>query len=198
MTRLAFRIFMLFPIGYLGYLALVGQLGAEPVKELNHKAGEFALYLILFNLTIGICRDLFKPSAPWFRFFWLERRYLGVLSFLFLSAHVFFYFALEAFELQALQQIYTKTYLIFGSLAFLILFSLALTSTDWAIRQLSKRWKQLHRFVYLAAFLFSVHIMLIEKADLIFFGSILFIYWLAQLIRFFRRYKGRKATSLSH
>ncbi len=180
---------MLIPAVYLCYLSFQGELGAEPVKELNHQTGSFAFYLLLGNLLIGILKDLLKPTQKWFRFFWLERRYLGVLSFVYLMSHVFFYFALEAFEFQAIQQIYTKTYLIFGSLAFLTLLLLTATSMDWVIRKMGSAWKKLHRWVYVASLLFTVHIMLIEKADLVFYGSILLLYWLVQILRWIKKKK---------
>lgn len=180
-----FRFILLWPIVYWIYLIFFGDLGADPAKGLNHKAGEIVLYYILLNLAIGVLID-FKVRFPKYtRFLLLNRRYLGVLSFVVLLFHVFLYFAMESFEFKAVEQIYTKTYLIFASLAFIILTTLAVTSNDYSVKKLSMRkWKMLHRTVYLASLFFSIHIMLIEKTDLVKYGIILGCLWLVQFTRF--------------
>ena len=143
-------------------------LGASPALSLNHEMGEIALILLTLNLVLGVLLDLVKPTPTWIRMWILERRFWGVSSFLVLVLHVGFYFLNEGFEFKAWTQVYTKNYLICGALAFTILTALALTSNDWSIRLLrGKRWKQLHRFVYLAQFFILIHLLLIEKADLV-------------------------------
>ena len=180
-----FRLFLLWPVAYWAYLIFFGNLGADPAKSLNHKAGEIALYYILLNLAIGVLID-FKVKFPKYtRFLLLNRRYLGVLSFFILVFHAFLYFTMESFEFKAVEQLYTKTYLIFASLAFFILAALAMTSNDYSVRKLTiKKWKYLHRTIYLASFFFSIHILLIEKADLVKYGIILGIMWITQVVRF--------------
>jgi len=179
-----FRILLLLPGAYWIFLIFFSDLGADPAKSLNHKAGEIALYYILLNLILGILIG-FKVKWPIkLRFLLLNRRYLGVLSFLVLIVHVFLYFAMESFEPQAVEQIFTKNYLISASIAFMILMALAVTSNDYSVRKLKLRnWKCLHRFVYVASFFFSVHILLIEKTDLVKYGIILGILWLLQVAR---------------
>ncbi len=179
-----FRFFLLWPIAYWIFLIFFGDLGADPAKSLNHKAGDIALYYILLNLFLGALIG-FKFKFPTFlRFLLVNRRYLGVLSFLILIFHVFLYFTMESFEFKSVEQIYTKTYLIFASLAFLILGILACTSNNYSVRKLTiKKWKLLHRMIYLASLFFSIHILLIEKADLVKFGIIVGLLWLIQGLR---------------
>lgn len=179
-----FRFVLLLPAFYWVFLIFFSDLGVDPAKSLNHKAGEVALYYILLNLLIGVLIG-FKIKFPMsLRFFLLNRRYLGVLSFLILIFHVFLYFAMESFEAKAIEQLLTKNYLICGSLAFLILAALAVTSNDYSVKKMKiKVWKRLHRFVYLASFFFSVHILLIEKADLFKYGILLGTLWALQLSR---------------
>lgn len=182
------------PAFYWTYLIFFSDLGADPAKSLNHKAGEIALYYILFNLLIGVLIGLRVKFPMKLRFLLLHRRYLGVLSFLILVFHAFLYFVMESFEPKALEQIFTKNYLIFGSLAFFILATLAITSNDFSVRKLKvKAWKRLHRFVYLASFFFTVHIMLIEKTDLVKFGLLLGGLWILQTVRFISFFWPRKA-----
>jgi methionine sulfoxide reductase heme-binding subunit len=192
-----FRFLLLVPGFYWTYLILFSDLGADPAKNLNHKAGEIALYYILLNLLLGILIG-FKVKIPIkLRFLLLNRRYLGVLSFLVLVFHVFLYFAMESFEAQAIEQIFTKNYLIFGSLAFSILLILAITSNDFSVRRLTNKvWKRLHRFIYLASLFFSIHILLIEKADLIKYGLILGMLWLLQISRFLFSFWPKKERSI--
>lgn len=179
-----FRIFLFWPIAYWFYLIFWGNLGADPAKSLNHKAGEIVLYYIILNLVIGLLIDFKFRFPKYLRFFLQNRRFLGLLSFFILIFHVFLYFAMESFEFKAVEQIYTKTYLIFATLAFLIMGVLAVTSNDYSVKKLSmKKWKRLHRTVYLASLFFSIHILLIEKADLFKYGLILGLLWFAQASR---------------
>ena len=51
-------------------------------------------------------------------------------------------------------------------MAFLILLILALTSTNQKIRKLgAKRWKMIHRTIYVAAGFVLLHMLLKEKSD---------------------------------
>lgn len=50
-----------------------------------------------------------------------------------------------------------------GSLSLLILLALLFTSTDQAMRAMGRRWKVLHRFVYLVALLILVHVPLVSS-----------------------------------
>lgn len=155
-----------------------GDLGASPALKLNHEVGEIVLYLLTANLLVGILLDVLKPPPKWVRFWLSERRFWGVSTFLILVGHVLFYLLNEGFEAKAFTQMVTKTYLIFGGLAFLILFAMAVTSNDFSVRKLGgKNWKRLHRAVYLAQFLIMGHLLLIEKADFVKYGI-----WMGSLL----------------
>lgn len=156
----------------------VGDLGASPALELNHKLGLIALTLLSANLILGIFLNFPKGPLKELRKFNSERRFWGVFGFLVLIAHVGFYFLNEGFESKAWTQLYSKTYLIFASASLLILFFLAVTSNNFSMKKLGgKNWKRIHRLVYVAQVLLFGHILLIEKADLK-----LFVPWLAALL----------------
>ena len=90
----------------------------------------------------------------------------------------------------ALEQMWTKTYLIVATLAWIIMFILALTSNNFSVKKIGARnWKKLHRIVYLATIFITLHVMLIEKTDLIKYGIIFFTLWSLQVIRLIRNYK---------
>lgn len=182
-----FRTVLLAPALYWFYLIFSGNLGADPAKQLNHMTGEVALYFLLLNLVIGILISFSVRFPKWARFLLTNRRFLGVTGFVYLIFHVLLYLTMEGFEAQGFIQIYTKTYLIFGASAWLILLVLALTSNDRSVRLLGgRRWKNLHRAVYAAALLVTVHVLLIEKSDLIKYGSFFAVLWIAMLARFWR------------
>lgn len=199
-----FRVFTLLPIAYWLYLIIAGDLGADPAKSLNHKSGEIVLYYIMLNLLVGVLISFRFRWPILLRFLLMNRRWLGVLSFLILMVHVVFYFFMEAFEIQAIEQLYTKNYLMAASFAFVMLLLMALTSNDFSVRKIgARRWKNLHRIVYLASFFFTMHILLIEKTDLQKYGLILGGLWIVQTARFiykivFPRILGLRSKRLDH
>lgn len=200
MSNKLFRTCLFLPIFYWTYLIFFGSLGADPAKFLNHKTGTMALYFLLANLAIGILLSLSKtipfkwPSL--LRFLLQERRWLGVFTFVFLVFHLGLYWAMEGFEAKGFVQMYTKTYLILGSLAWILMFILAITSNNYSVKKLGgKKWKWVHRCVYVASALVTAHILLIEKTDLIKYGILTGLIWLSQLIRIF--FVKRKSTKIS-
>jgi sulfoxide reductase heme-binding subunit YedZ len=59
-----------------------------------------------------------------------------------------------------------RPYIMIGMAALLLMTPLALTSTQWMIRRLGRRWQRLHRLVYLIAPLGVVHWGMSVKKDL--------------------------------
>lgn len=136
------------------------------------------LFLLTANLIVGVFH---------WRYWFSERRFWGISTFLILMLHIFFYFTNEGFEGKAFTQVITKNYLIFGLLSSLVLFVLTLTSNNLSVRKLGGRnWKRLHRSVYAVQILLFGHILLIEKADLLKFGLWLGVLLLLQVIRLAR------------
>jgi len=179
-----FRISLFVPFGICVYWQLSDQVGADPAKFLNHKMGQFALYYLTLNLLVGasISYAIRLPKA--LRFLLINRRWLGVTTFVYVIFHLLLYLTMESFEPKAFEQMVSKLYLILASCAFLLLFLLAITSNDFSLRKLGfKKWKQLHRMAYLATALITVHVMLIEKADLVFYGIFFGVLWLIELPR---------------
>lgn len=179
------KVLLLSPLGYWIYLIAFDHLGADPAKTLNHLTGEIALYFLLTNLAIGVALAFTKQRPKLLRALVLTRRFMGVWTFVILCGHVFLYLAYEGFEAKAFEQMISKPYLIFGSLAFTMLGLLAATSNDFSVRRLGgKDWKNLHRIVYVATIAVTAHVLSIEKTDLVKFGSLFVILWVAQLARF--------------
>lgn len=110
----------------------------------------------------------FKPK---YARYWYARRSLGVTGFVFISLHSFtavnFLFAGKQSEIFfSLNPI--ENPIVFGLFAYLIFFLMALTSTDWAVEKLGfKRWKALHRLVYIAFYAAVFHFATINPALLL-------------------------------
>jgi len=186
LTSWIFRILLLIPFVWLGWEFYSDQIGADPAKYLNHKMGQWALYYLLINLVIGALISYSVKFPKFLRFLLINRRWLGVTTFFYLIFHFLLYLTLEGFEKQAFTQILDKTYLLLGSSAGMILLILAMTSNNFSVKKLgAKNWKRLHRSVYVASALITVHVLLIEKADLIKYGILFSLLWVLQLPRLF-------------
>jgi sulfoxide reductase heme-binding subunit YedZ len=176
-----YRVALLAPFGYWAFLIFSGNLGADPAKTLNHETGDIGLYYMLGNLALGVL-VAFRVRLPVVvRFPLAHRRYLGVITFLVLTCHFLLYLTMEGFEKQAFTQLATKLYLTLGFSSWILLLVLAATSNDFSVRRLGhRRWKTVHRAVYLASALVTVHVLLIEKIDLRLFYALFALLWLAQ------------------
>lgn len=191
----AYRAILLAPILWWAFRIVMGRYGADPAKSFNHATGEMALYYLLGNLALGALIGFGVRFPAWIRLVLLGRRWLGVVTFVFLVFHVFFYLAMEGFEGKAFVQAVTKLYLIFGLSAWVILLLMALTSNDFSLRRMGfKWWKRLHRFVHLAAFFVMGHTLLIEKGDLVKYGCLFALLWALQAGCFLWRKMKKRAA----
>lgn len=136
--------------------------GANPIEDITHTTGEWALRLILIALAITPLRRYFgwNRLAP-------LRRTLGLAGFAYATAHFATWSILDrGLDPEAiLEDLTERPYVMAGMAAFALLLPLAITSTRAWIRKLGPRWIQLHRFVYAAAFLAVLHQFWLTKAD---------------------------------
>src|SRR5690606_31669453 len=89
-------------------------------------------------------------------------------------AYLLFFLQLRWSELY--EDIVERPYITVGFTALLILIALGATSNKRMIRRLGRRWKKLHRLVYIASVLALLHLFWILRTDLaeaVFYGSIL-------------------------
>jgi sulfoxide reductase heme-binding subunit YedZ len=93
------------------------------------------------------------------------RRTLGLYGFMHISLHLFTYAWLDnAFDLELMwRDLGERSAMSIGLVAFLLLAPLALTSTRGWQRRLGKRWRTLHRLVYLAAPLSVLHYLWLDR-----------------------------------
>lgn len=156
-TWLVYLIYIL-PAPVLFYMALVGSLGPDPVKVLEHEYGEIALQLLIIGLCLTPLRQHFGINLIKFR------RAIGVLAF----TYVVFHMAVWAFlDVQTLDRVVAdiikRPYITIGMAGFLLLLPLALTSNNWSVRKLGARWRTLHKLTYGAVLLGGLHYLWLAK-----------------------------------
>ncbi|WP_083100717.1 protein-methionine-sulfoxide reductase heme-binding subunit MsrQ [Pseudophaeobacter leonis] len=143
---------------WLLYLGLTGGLGPDPVKALEHELGERALQLVILGLTVTPLRRLTGLSLLKFR------RAIGVLTFSYVALHLLVWLVLDVQILsQILTDIAKRPYITIGMAAFVLMLPLVLTSNNFSVRKLGRRWKRLHLLTYPAAILGGLHYVMLAK-----------------------------------
>lgn len=152
----------LLPLAHLAWDAVHGTLGTDPVAQLEHRSGDWALRLLLATLAITPLRRI----SGWHKAIRF-RRMLGLFAFFYVSVHLAIYLAIDlgGFWSQLLGEIVKRPYITVGFAAWLLLIPLALTSTKGMMRRLGRRWQPLHRLAYLIALLGVLHYFWLVKAD---------------------------------
>jgi methionine sulfoxide reductase heme-binding subunit len=174
------------PALWIAYQAATDDLGARPVTEAIHQAGDWALRFLFITLAITPAqRILHYPRII------LARRTLGVASAGYALLHLSLYILDQHFDLfKVASEIVLRIYLLIGALALTGLIALASTSTDAAISRLgSARWNLFHRLVYGIAVLGAVHFFIQSKLNI--YQPVLmagFLVWLLAYRGLFRRY----------
>jgi len=137
-------------------------LGADPVAEVEHRLGLWALRFLMLALAVTPLRRLTGWNVL-VRF----RRMLGLYAFAYASLHLAAYVGLDlrGYWTQLFEDIAKRPYITVGFLAWLLLVPLAVTSTAGWIRRLGRNWARLHRLVYAIAVLAVLHFWWLVKSD---------------------------------
>lgn len=161
-SHLAVWLLGLVPAARLLLDAFSGGLSVNPIEDITDRTGWWALFALAVTLAITPLRRL----TGWQ---WLVRyrRQVGLTSFIYASLHLATYAFLDlGFDLRHLgEDILERPFITVGFVAWLILLALASTSTRHAMRRMGPRWQRLHRLVYPAAALASLHFFWSQKAD---------------------------------
>ncbi|OAN53197.1 sulfoxide reductase heme-binding subunit YedZ [Paramagnetospirillum marisnigri] len=163
MKPLVFALCLL-PLAWLGWKGYSGLLGANPIEATIRELGDWALRFLLIALGVTPLRRLTGWS-------WLGRlrRMLGLFAFFYVVLHLLSYVGLDQFfDWSAIgREIIKRKYITIGMLAVLLLLPLAVTSTDTMLRRLGgRRWRALHRLVYVIGPLGVAHHWMMVKKDL--------------------------------
>ncbi|NJN54522.1 MAG: sulfoxide reductase heme-binding subunit YedZ [Anaerolineae bacterium] len=135
-------------------------LGADPVREILLRTGEPALVLLILSLAITPLNTLFgwKQLHP-------LRRIFGLYAFMYVVLHFTTFIWLDyGLNLDyILDGVLEQNFVLIGFAAFLLLLPLAITSNKWSQRKLGKKWKTLHKLVYIIILLALIHFWWLVK-----------------------------------
>ena len=171
----------LVPLGSLIYDYVFHRMSANPIQDITFRTGKPALVLLMLTLACTPANSIFRIRAALH-----IRRTLGLYVFLYACLHFLVFAGLDyGFQPYLLREaILEKPYALIGLLAFLILIPLAITSTDRWIKRLGRRWKLLHRSIYLTGLLAIVHYIWLVKSDIrqpLVFGVVFLLLLFARL-----------------
>ena len=152
---------MLVPAARLAVLWGLDGLGARPITEVLHGLGDWTVRFLLLTLAVTPARAVFDwPGVV------KLRRLLGVTTACYAGAHLSLYGVDQMWALGTIaSEIVLRFYLTIGFVTLLMLGVLAVTSTDGWQKHLGRRWKLLHRLVFVLLPLALWHYFLQSKAD---------------------------------
>ena len=141
---------------------ITGDLGANPVENLQDRFGNWGLRFLIITLAISP----FRLRSGWN---WLARfrRMLGLFAFFYVLMHFLTWLFLDqGLYLSAIiEDIAKRPFITIGFAAFVILLSLAVTSTAGMRRRLGRRWQTLHNAAYVIGILGVWHYWWQVKKD---------------------------------
>ena len=171
-TKLALFLLSLVPLGILLWLVWQAYstgnpteyVSANPIEYITHYTGDWTIRFICFTLCITPLRMLVnRPQITGFR------RMLGLFAFFYGCLHLSAWIFLDPRQntMAAIwEDIVKRRYITVGMLAFVAMVPLAITSTAGWVRRLTfKRWKRLHRLIYLTAVAAVIHYYWLVKSD---------------------------------
>jgi sulfoxide reductase heme-binding subunit YedZ len=138
-------------------------LGADPIAEIEHRTGLWALRFLMITLAITPLRQLSgQPLLVRFR------RMLGLYAFFYACLHFGAYLGLDlrGYWTQIFEDIVKRPYITVGFAAWLLLLPLAITSTKSWIKRLGRNWARLHKLVYAIGVLAVLHFWWLVKSDI--------------------------------
>lgn len=160
LVRIATHVGALIPLVLMVWDYQNNQLGADPIRELTFRTGKSALVLLVLSLACTPASTYlgWKQAIP-------PRRTLGLYAFVYVCLHFLIFVWLDyGLQLQwIISAVLEQKYVLVGFAAFLLLIPLALTSNQWSQRKLGKKWKTLHKSVYLIILLVLVHFVWLVK-----------------------------------
>jgi sulfoxide reductase heme-binding subunit YedZ len=143
-------------------------LGSDPIKAAEHAYGLWTLRLLLLTLAVTPLRSL----TGWN---WLakHRRTLGLYAFAYGVLHLMVWVFLDLQWLlddlvgwrELSEDIFKRPFITIGMAGLLLMLPLAVTSTKKMIARLGKKWRPLHRLVYVVAVLGIIHFWMAVKLD---------------------------------
>lgn len=140
------------------WLGFSNQLGPNPITKLEHLLGEFALQLLVFGLVITPLRRF--ASISFLKF----RRAIGLMAFTYVVLHLMVWVLLDIQILSHMvSDILKRPYITIGMVAFVGMLPLAVTSNQWFVKKLGRKWHHIHRLTYAICLLGALHFVMLRK-----------------------------------
>lgn len=162
-TKIPVFLICLAPLASLGWDALHGQLGANPIEYITHATGDWTIRFLIITLAITPLRKILHlPQLIRFR------RMLGLFAFFYGCLHFTTYIWLDKFfdVAEMWKDVQKRRFITVGFLGFVLMIPLAITSTAGWIRRMGfKRWQMLHRAIYISAIAGVIHYYWLVKSD---------------------------------
>jgi sulfoxide reductase heme-binding subunit YedZ len=149
-----FFLIALIPLGRLIWFGYSDDLGANPIEFITRSTGTWALVFLCITLAMTPLR-LITGSTLWIKM----RRMFGLFCFFYASMHFAIWFFLDqSIDLQAMiHDVLNRPFITMGFLSLVLLIPLAMTSNQWAVHRLGRRWTLLHKLVYVVAATAIIH-----------------------------------------
>ncbi len=157
-----------------------GSLGPDPGKVLVNELGLWALRFLLLCLAMTPLR-FYSGLVFWTTW----RRALGLWAFFWATVHLIAYAVLLlGLDVSRIgSEIVHRPYLVLGTMAWLLLVPLAITSTKAWQKKLKQGWLKLHRLVYLAIILAVIHGSWVQKLSIAGFWPYILALLLLAMVR---------------
>ena len=140
----------------------------EPRSALSgliHVSGEWAIRWLVLSLS---CTPLF------ILFNWRQmlsvKKVTGLYAFTFATLHFLFFAADRGWNLLAT---FDEFNFVMGLISVLIMVPLALTSTEWSMKQMGRGWKLLHRAAYAAGIFAVLHLAFLGEGSAVLYAVLL-------------------------
>jgi sulfoxide reductase heme-binding subunit YedZ len=168
MKKLSFSKVILFTNAFVPLVILLWDLfrkhlGANPGEYLTRTTGMLTLVFLMLTLAVTPIRKIFAWNSVI-----KLRRMLGLFAFFYGSLHLLTYVGFDRFfNFGSIpKDVWSRPFITFGMLAFLLMFPLAITSTNEMVKRLGgKEWSRLHKLVYFAGAAGALHFWLFVKSD---------------------------------
>lgn len=177
----------LYPVYRWVWLAYTDGLSANPPEFLIRSTGIWGLVALGLTLAVTPLRRLLGQPA-----LVRVRRMLGLFAFFYTVLHVLGWaFWERGWSLASMwEDIVQRTFILVGTIAFVLMLALAITSTRGWIRRMGHYWQRLHRSVYAIAALSVWHFWLVRAgkndfAEPYAYGVLLAVLLLLRVMFFF-------------
>jgi sulfoxide reductase heme-binding subunit YedZ len=164
-TKAALFLLCLGPLAAIIWPFVRGYTIPNPLEFIQHGTGDWTLRFLVITLSITPLRQILHlPELIRFR------RMLGLFAFFYACLHFTTYLLFDkVFDVHEIwKDVYKRPFITVGFLAFTLLIPLAITSTAGWIRRLGgRRWRMLHRAIYISAVCGVIHYYWLVKSAVI-------------------------------